>query len=99
LSSKSDQEYFKNKWNETRLIVMGSNTYNAEPIKPSSNHFFVVMTGHPSDYKGMETSGKLEFTNESPEKLFTRSQVHLQDLTNSKTLKKNEKSTLSKYNQ
>jgi len=71
-SSKSDQEYFKNKWNETRLIVMGSNTYNADPIKPSSNHLFVVMTRHPSDYKGNETSGKLEFTNESPGKLFAR---------------------------
>lgn len=45
---------------------MGSNTYNADPIKPSSNHFFVGMTGHPSDYKGMETSGKLEFTNDQP---------------------------------
>jgi dihydrofolate reductase len=71
-SSKSDQDYFKNKWNETRLIVMGSNTYNADPIKPSSNHLFVVMTRHPSDYKGNETSGKLEFTNESPQKLFAR---------------------------
>lgn len=71
-SSKSDQEYFKNKWNETKLIVMGSNTYNAEHIKPSSNHFLVVMTGHPSDYKGMEIPGKLEFTIESPKELYIR---------------------------
>jgi len=71
-SSKSDQDYFKNIWDETRLIIMGSKTYNADPIKPSSNHLLVVMTQHPSEYRGIETSGQLEFTDESPGKLFTR---------------------------
>jgi dihydrofolate reductase len=71
-SSKSDQDYFKKKWNETRLIIMGSNSYNADPVKPSSNHLLVIMTQHPSEYSRIETPGQLEFTNESPEQLFER---------------------------
>jgi dihydrofolate reductase len=43
-SSKNDQDYFNKIWNDTRLIIMGSNTYNADPIKPSSNHLLVIMT-------------------------------------------------------
>jgi dihydrofolate reductase len=34
-SSQSDKEYFKKIWNNSRLIVMGSNTYNVEQLKPS----------------------------------------------------------------
>lgn len=71
-SSKSDQEYFKKKWNESRLIVMGSNTFDENSVKPSSNHLFIVMTRHPSNYKGIEISGRLEFTKESPSELFAR---------------------------
>lgn len=71
-SSQSDQDYFRKKWNETRLIIMGSNTYNADPIKPSSNHLLVIMTQHPSEYRRIKTLGQLEFTNESPEHLVAR---------------------------
>ena len=71
-SSQSDKIYFNKLWNETRLIVMGSNTYNVKPVKPSSKHLFVVMTRHPSDYKVAEIAGQLEFTDESPEKLYDR---------------------------
>ena len=31
-SSHQDQDYYKKIWNESRLIVMGSNTFNAEYI-------------------------------------------------------------------
>lgn len=74
-SSKSDQDYFKNIWNETRLIVMGSNTFNADPIKPSSNHLLIILTRHPSYYKDLEISGQLEFTDELPEKLIERFKI------------------------
>ena len=57
---------------KTRLIIMGSNTYNADPIKPSSNHLLVIMTRHPSKYRKNETSGQLEFTDESPGQLIDR---------------------------
>jgi len=71
-SSKNDQNYFKKIWNDTRLIIMGSNTYNADPIKPSPNHLLVIMTRHPLQYKRKETSGQLEFTDESPARLVER---------------------------
>jgi dihydrofolate reductase len=71
-SSHQDQEYFKNIWNESQLIVMGSNTFNAEPLNPSSNHQFIVMTGHPEKYKSLEISQQIEFTNESPVELTAR---------------------------
>ena len=71
-SSQSDQDYFKKTWNDTRLIIMGSNTYNADPIKPSSDHLIVVMTRYPSKYRKNQTLGQLEFTNDSPVTLVER---------------------------
>ncbi len=47
-SSHQDQDYYKKIWNESRLIAMGSNTFNAEPLKPSSNHQVIVMTDYLS---------------------------------------------------
>jgi dihydrofolate reductase len=71
-TSHQDQDYYKKIWNESRLIVMGSNTYNAEPLNPSSNHQLIIMTGQPDKYKSLETSGQLEFTDESPVELTAR---------------------------
>jgi dihydrofolate reductase len=71
-SSHRDQDYFNKIWNDSRLIIMGSNTFNAEPIKPNSNHLLVIMTRHPSKYKSYEVLGQLEFTNESPAALSKR---------------------------
>ena len=71
-SSHQDQDYYKKIWNESRLIVMGRNTFEAEQRKPSPNHHLVVMTGHPGKYKSSEVSGRLEFTNESPAELSER---------------------------
>ena len=71
-SSHQDQDYYKKIWNESRLIVMGSNTFNAEPLNPSSNHQLIIMTGHPDKYKSLEVSGQIEFTNESPLELTAR---------------------------
>ena len=65
-SSQNDQEYYKKIWNDAPLIIMGSNTFNAEHFSPSSNHLFVVMTKHCSKYKEYEVSGQLEFTDKSP---------------------------------
>lgn len=68
-SSQSDQEYFKKIWNDSRVIIIGSNTFNAEPIKPSPNHLLIIMTRQPSKYKSYEVLGQLEFTDESPSAL------------------------------
>ena len=51
---------------------MGSNTFNVEPVKPSSRHLFVIMTHKPSEYRDLAVNGQLEFTDESPEGIFER---------------------------
>ncbi len=71
-SSKSDQEYFSRIWNDSFLIVMGSNSFKADPLKPSPKHRLVVMTHSPSDYEEFEVPGQLEFTDESPSLLCSR---------------------------
>ena len=70
-SSHQDQDYYKKTWNESQLIVMGSNTFNAGSF-PSLNHHLIVMTGHPDKYKNLKNSGQIEFTSESPVKLTDR---------------------------
>ncbi len=70
-SSHQDQDYYKNIWDESQLIVMGSSTFNAESFPPS-NHQLIIMTGHPDKYKRLKVSGKIEFTNESPLELIAR---------------------------
>jgi dihydrofolate reductase len=71
-SSHQDQDYYKKVMNESRLIVMGSNTFNADTFKPSANHQFIIMTHQPDKYKNLEVPGQLEFTNESPVDLTVR---------------------------
>jgi len=70
-SSHQDQDYYKKVWNESRLIVMGSNTFNAGSF-PSVNHQLIVMTGHPDKYENLKIPGQIEFTSESPAKLTDR---------------------------
>ena len=71
-SSKEDQDYFKKTWHDSRLIVMGSKTFNANPLPPSPNHLLIIMTAHPEQYKQWEVSGQVEFTKESPLELCAR---------------------------
>lgn len=71
-SSHQDQEYYKTIWNESPLIVMGSNTYNADPLTHSTNHHLVIMTGQPDKYKDLAIAQQTEFTNESPRALTDR---------------------------
>ena len=71
-SSKNDQNYFDRIWNATRVIIMGSGTYNPAPIKASPDHLFIVMTHSPHKYIGSSIPGHLEFNDESPEKLLNR---------------------------
>jgi len=68
-TSKADQDYFTEIWRDARLIIMGSNTYIAEPFRPSLNHLLVVMTSHPEKYRSQVTPNKLEFTSKTPAQL------------------------------
>ena len=71
-SSHQDQDYYKKVWNESRLIVMGSATFNADTFNPSPAHQIIIMTGHPDRYKSFEVPGQMEFTNETPVELSAR---------------------------
>lgn len=68
-ASKEDQLYFKKIWDEASLTVMGSGTYDAEPIKPTPTHHLVIMTRNPARYQPQEVIGQLEFTSQSPEQI------------------------------
>lgn len=71
-SSRDDQKYFDAIWNKTRVIIMGSATYNPAPVKANPDHLFIVLTRSPHKYVGSNTPGFLEFTDESPERILTR---------------------------
>jgi dihydrofolate reductase len=71
-SSEKDKEYFREIWNNSKLIIMGSTSYQSTRLKPSLKHLLVVMTGDPSKYKKQEVLGQLEFTDESPAQLAKR---------------------------
>jgi dihydrofolate reductase len=71
-SSEGDKEYFHKTWHDSKLIVMGSTTYNVEQLKPSAHHLYIVMTSNPPAYKDREVPGRIEFTNESPASLTVR---------------------------
>ena len=68
-SSQNDQEYFKKIWNDTHLIIMGSNTFHFEPVKANPEHLLIIMTKEPEKYKSYEVSGQLEFKSETPDQL------------------------------
>jgi dihydrofolate reductase len=68
-SSEEDQYYFKKIWDDSSLTVMGSSTFNNEPMKPTPTHHLVIMTKTPAKYKDHEVVGQLEFTNQSPAQL------------------------------
>src|SRR5664279_1719492 len=71
-SSVADQNQFDAIWNKTRVIIMGSRTYNPAPLKADPKHLFLVITRQPSKYEGSNVPGLLEFTNETPEHILNR---------------------------
>lgn len=68
-SSKSDQEYYSRVWKNSSLVVMGSNTYNDNVIKPSPGRLVVVMTREPGKYQDRAVQGQMEFSDKSPSEL------------------------------
>ena len=71
-SSHQDQDYYKGVWNESRLIVMGSNTFKADTFKPSPDQQLIIMTTNPGKYKSSQVRGQIDFSNESPVALVAR---------------------------
>jgi dihydrofolate reductase len=65
-SSDEDKDHFTRTWNEAKLIVMGSRTYEATPPKPSAKRLVVVVTRKPLFYEKDQVEGRLEFRNREP---------------------------------
>jgi dihydrofolate reductase len=71
-SSKEDQAYFKKTWKESPLIIMGSGTFDFDPVKPDPDKLLVIMTRTPEEYGKYQVPGQLEFSNETPTQLTER---------------------------
>lgn len=65
-SSKEDQAYFSNIWTSSRLIVMGSSTYDVYRPSPTPRRHVIIMTKDPEKYKEQEVFEQLEFSEKSP---------------------------------
>ena len=68
-SSVEDQRYFTGIIKNARLVVMGSNTFNADPIKPLTNRLMIIMTRYPEKYRNFEIEGQIIFSAKSPSEL------------------------------
>ncbi len=71
-SSRSDQEHYSRVWENSRLIVMGSKTWNDNVIKPSPKRLIVVMSRYPGSYRNMEIPGQVEFTDAGPSEVISK---------------------------
>jgi len=71
-TSSQDKRYFQQTWDNAPLIVIGSSTFDVDPIKPSEKHLLIVMTSHPEKYQSYKVVGQLEFTAASPAEIFSR---------------------------
>ena len=71
-SSHQDQDYYKKVWNESKLIIMGSATFNTDTFNPSPDRQIIIMTSDPSRYKNAMVPGQIEFTSETPVELIAR---------------------------
>jgi dihydrofolate reductase len=56
----------------SKLVVMGSNTYNTDQALPEAGRLVVVMTSKPENYKRKEVPHQVEFTSRSPQQLVER---------------------------
>lgn len=73
-TSKEDQDFFFSQIEKSKLIVMGSGTYEVARrlIKHKKGRLRIVLTRSPKKYSGEQISGQLEFSSESPEGLTGR---------------------------
>ncbi len=71
-SSEEDQTYFKKLWNESKVTVLGSTTFDFDPIKPSPTTRLIIMTSHPETYQARVVPGQIEFSSEPPRTIVGR---------------------------
>ena len=73
-TSKEDQNFFFSLISKSKLIVMGSGTYEAvrKQLKTQNKKLRIVLTSSPEKYKNEQIKGQLEFTSETPRQLYDR---------------------------
>ena len=71
-TSKEDQEYFTQAWQNFPVVIVGKGTYDAEPITPPKKNRLIILSNNPEKYKDKEVPGHLEFTNDSPINVLSR---------------------------
>lgn len=67
-TSKEDSDFFFSKISTSKLIVMGSSTYEAarNRIKPEKGRLRIVLTRTPRKYSKDKVEGSLEFLSKKP---------------------------------
>ena len=68
-TSAEDVIHFRSTIIKNKLLVMGSNTFNAVHPKPAEGIRRIVLTREPEKYTKYAVPGQLEFMNVSPAKL------------------------------
>lgn len=69
-SSQQDKDHFEQIWDSAPLIVLGSKTFDADPIKPSKTHLLMIMTSRPEQYQSYAVEGQIEFVSAPPQQIF-----------------------------
>ena len=73
-ASAEDQAYFTSLIQQSRLIIMGRETYDAVKthIRLSSDKLRVVLTRRPELYESKAVAGQLEFSTDTPTELMQK---------------------------
>ncbi len=71
-SSAEDQKYFKKMWAESRLTIMGSATFDFDPVNPAPNTLLVILTKNLAKYADKVIPGQIEFSDETPAQIHDR---------------------------
>lgn len=73
-TSKEDADFFFSKLHESKLIVMGSSTYEAARTKihAKKGQLRIIITRNPDKYSKEKVDGQIEFLNTSPSNLINQ---------------------------
>ena len=67
-TSKEDEDYFFDLLKKNKVVLMGSNSFNAvkEKIKPDPDRLRIILTSQPEKYNNFKVAGEIEFWSNTP---------------------------------
>lgn len=72
-ASREDQEHFRSAMGRFQAVIMGRATFDVERERilsaPDRGPVRIVLTRSPSSFAGLERPGRLEFSDEAPDRL------------------------------